>query len=233
MSQDQVPMTDPRGKSVWPTICSRVVETTLELARAGLIYFSAGNVSARVSEGLIAITPSRQPYQQMTVDDIVIVDALGRVVWGRRQPSSETPMHLAVYKHLRTVGAVIHTHSSFAIAFASTGGEIPVSSLEILSIGGPVPVSGFAPPGSELLGETAVQAFSKRSGLKAILLRNHGSLVIGADLDEALGNAMKLEKGAKAYHLALQLEGKPLLLTNEQIAESRKGYLELESESDQ
>lgn len=200
---------------------TQVYETAMRLCEAGLIRLSAGNISARDEPGHVAITPTSLLYTKMRPADIVIIDLEGRVVDGSLKPSSEVPMHTAIYRALPKVGAVVHTHSIYAIAFAASGAEIPPICLEILSVtgGGAVPVSSFAAPGSNEAGITASQIFSSRPTLKALLLRNHGLVSIGADLEQAYQMAYKCETGAQIYHLSLQTGKPPVPLSQEQIAE--------------
>jgi len=195
----------------------QMLEVVRKLCEDGLIRLSAGNISARTEGGLIAITPSGLPYDRMRPEDIVVIDPKGRLVDGRNKPSSETPMHTVILRRMPDVGAVVHTHSPYAIAFACTGCELPVICTELLAIGGPVPVAPYACPGSAQAGQMVVDTYASRPGLKCLLLRNHGSVAIGANLNEAYQNAYKLEMGAQVYHLALQSGRSPILLTNEQI----------------
>ena len=156
--------------------------------------------------------------------DIVIVDPNGQVVDGDLKPSSETPMHTALYSRLTKVGAVIHTHSLYAMVFAITGVEIPVTCLEILSVGGPVPVAPYACPGSKEAGLIASECFLSHPALKALVLRNHGLVAIGENLEKAFQVSYNCEIGAQVYHNALQIGRPPVSLTNEQIDEIYQGY---------
>jgi ribulose-5-phosphate 4-epimerase/fuculose-1-phosphate aldolase len=202
----------------------QVYATTMQLCEAGLIRLSAGNISARDAEGRVAITPSGLAYTKMRPEDIVIVDLDGKLVEGALKPSSETPMHTAIYRALPKVGAVVHTHSIYAIALATCGLELPVISLEVVAIGGPVPVAPYACPGSAEAGDIAGGIFSARPELKALLLRNHGLVTIGGDLDAAYQNAYKCETGAQIFHLGLQTGRTSVALTAEQLEEIFRVY---------
>jgi len=201
-----------------------VHRVTMELCAVGLIRLSAGNISARDDRGNVAITPSGLLYSRMRPEDIVIIDRDGRAVDGQLTPSSETPMHTAIYRMFPEVGAVVHTHSVYAIAFASSGVELPVVCVELFSVGGPVPVAPYACPGSSEAARVACEALSARDGLKAVLLRNHGLVAIGEDLQQAFENAYKCETGAEIYHLALQTGRPPIALSPEQMEEIRGRY---------
>jgi L-ribulose-5-phosphate 4-epimerase len=206
-------------------IRQEILETVNKLCEAGLLRLSAGNVSARVAPGVLAITPSRLPYELMKPDDIVIIDTYGQKLEGKHRPSSETPMHSTILRLMPEVGAVVHTHSLHTMAFSATGTEIPVLTTETLGIGGPIPVSTYTRPGSDKTGQNAVDLFRERPELKCILLRNHGAIAIGPDLNSAYQNAYKLEIGAQVYYMALQLENPPVALTGEQIEEIKTEYL--------
>lgn len=200
-----------------------VYETTMLLCENDLIRLSAGNISASDGKGHIAITPAGLRYDRMKPEDISIVDPDGNLVDGEHKPSSETPMHTAIFRGRPDVGGVVHTHSVNAIAFASTGVELPVTCIEILAVGGPVPVAPYACPGSTEAGEIAVAYFKERPQLKVLMLRNHGLVAIGKNVYDAYQNAYKFETGAEVYYRALGI-GTPIVLTDEQIEEIYRIY---------
>jgi len=143
-------------------IREKVHKTVMLLKQAGLVRLSAGNISARTDDGMIAITPSGVRYDLLQPDDIAIVNLNGERVDAPLKPSSETPMHIAIYKNLPDVGAICHTHSPFAISFAMAAREIPVVNLELFLCGAPIPVTEWACPGTSRAGEVAVQSFTSR-----------------------------------------------------------------------
>jgi len=172
----------------------------------------------RLPDGHIAITPTNVLYTTLKPQDIVIMNLNNELVEGKHQPSSEKRLHAEIYKARPAVQAVVHVHSRYAIALASVGMEIPVSNIEILALGGPIPVAPFATPGTVEVGLGAAKYFTEKPELKALLLQNHGMVTIGKDLLDACQNAYKAETGAEIYHLALQT-GKPVkVLTKEQIS---------------
>jgi L-ribulose-5-phosphate 4-epimerase len=207
----------------YDVIRAEVFETILLLRESDLVRLSAGNISVRTHDGHVAITPAGLRYDRMKPEDISIIDLNGNLVDGVRRPSSETPMHTAVLREILEVGAIVHTHSVNAIAFATGGIEVPVICLELLSVGGPIPVAPYACPGSTEAGEIAVEIFKLRQNLKCLMLRNHGLLAIGQTLYEAYENAYKFETGAEVYYRALQV-GEPVVLTEEQIDEIYRVY---------
>jgi len=183
---------------------------------------SAGNISTRTDDGMVAITPSGVKYRSMTIEDISIVDLEGNLVEGIK-PSSETPMHTAIYRNLPEVGSICHTHSTFAITFAMIGEDIPMVNLELVVCGAPIPVAAWASPGTAKAGEVTVEIFKDRPALKVVLLRKHGLVAVGANLDHAFDMAFNGEVGFQSYFQALQL-GQPEPITDEQFAEIKAVY---------
>lgn len=204
-------------------IREKVHATVMLLKQAGLVRLSAGNISARTDDGMIAITPSGVRYDLLQSNDIAIVNLNGERVDAPLKPSSETPMHTAIYKNLPDVGAICHTHSPFAISFAMAAREIPVVNLELFLCGAPIPVTEWACPGTARAGEVAVQVFTSRPGLKACLLRSHGLIAIGKNLDHAFELAYDAEVGLQTYYQAMQI-GTPQEITREQIEEILRAY---------
>jgi len=190
----------------------QVYDTTLRLVDIDLIRLSSGNISVKCPDGNIAITPSGITYDVLKPEDIVIMDSDANLIEGDYKPSSEKHLHTEIYKVRPEVNAIVHTHSCYAIAFSAVGMEIPVINLEVLVVGGPVPVAEFTTPGTPEVGVRAAKFFADRLELKALLMQNHGMVAVGKTLDEAYQNAYKTETGAEIYHLALQTgrEVKPL-----------------------
>ncbi|MBL7164513.1 MAG: class II aldolase/adducin family protein [Anaerolineales bacterium] len=200
----------------------QLLDTVIKANEVDLIRMSAGNISTRTADGLVAITPSGVKYRNMSIEDISIVDLDGNLVEGLK-PSSETPMHTAIYRNLPDVGSICHTHSTYAITFAMLGDEIPMVNLELLVCGAPIPVAPWASPGTPKAGEVTVEIFKDRPELKVILLRKHGLVAIGANLDHAFDMAFNAEVGFQSYYQALLL-GKPEPITDEQFAEVKAAY---------
>ena len=198
-------------------------KTVIDLYQKDLIQLNSGNVSARASAEHLAITPTGIPYDRMTPEDIVIIDFGGAVVEGLYAPSSETPMHIAVYKNMPKTAAVVHSHSPYALAFATVGKSIPIICTEGLAVRGPVPIAEYACPGTEAQGRVAVQAMKGPPYVTGTLLKNHGVLSAGSSLAQAYSTACRIEMAAKVYFLALQI-GTPDILTEKQINEIRNVY---------
>lgn len=208
----------------YPELRRQVYAAAMALYREGLVRQSSGNVCARGSDGVIAITPAGVAYDDLRPEAMVILDARGRVLEADLSPSSEAPMHLAILDALPWVGGVVHTHSIFAMALAALALEIPAVCLELVALGAPVPVTEFVCPGTARAGEVVATAFRGRPGLLALLLRNHGGLTLGSTVEAACQNALALETGAQVYHRALGTGIRPRVLTDAQVAEIRAAY---------
>lgn len=164
-----------------------------------LMTSNDGNISVRFDETLVLITPSGLSKGRMETNDLIVVDLHGKVHESRKgnKPSSETPMHLEVYKQRHDVCAVIHAHPVFATSLTVAGLEFPADLLpEVILTLGDVPVSAYATPSSH---EDAQVVRPLIRDHNAILLRQHGSLTVGADLDEALITLERIEHVAEVF----------------------------------
>ncbi len=180
----------------WLAERAAVCETARELDRLGLVAGASGNVSLLIpgDPPLVAITPSRVSYRSMTADDVPVMDFEYEPVHGDLPPSSESALHLAVYRARRDAKAVVHTHSVYATVCAVSGIEIPAVIDEVaVTVGGAVRVTDYAPPGSEELADKAVEALEGRS---AALISNHGLVTLGRDLETAMDIAVLVERAA-------------------------------------
>ncbi len=164
-----------------------------------LVTSNDGNISARMENGHILITPSGISKGRLNADDMLVVDLDGNIISSRpdRKPSSETPMHLEVYKHRNDVRAVLHAHPIFATTLTVSGLEFPVDVLpEVLLTLGNVPVTAYATPSSHEDAEV-IRPFVK--DYNALLLCQHGSLTYGKNLDEALIHLERIEHVSEIY----------------------------------
>ncbi len=188
-----------------------------ELPRWELVAWTAGNVSQRVpGADLFVIKPSGVSYDELTPESMVVCDLQGRLVEGEHAPSSDTAAHAYVYAHLPHVGGVVHTHSTYATAWAARGEEIPcVLTMMADEFGGPVPVGPFAVIGDDSIGRGIVETL-RDSRSPAVLMRNHGPFTIGRDGRAAVKAAVLVEEVARTVHLARQL-GDPLPIDQEHI----------------
>ncbi len=183
-----------------------VVEAAREMADKGLVVGSAGNVSMRVrGEEMLAITPSRKPYQELGAEDIQIIDFEAGPVEGDALPSVESLVHIGVYRARDDAGAVVHTHSVYASALAVAHRPLPpVVDEMITSLGGEIPVTEYAFPSTEELAERVAEGVSERN---AVLVANHGVVGLGKDPRAALTACELVERAAKIYVLATLLGG--------------------------
>lgn len=180
----------------------KVLDTAKLAYSEGLFAGTSGNLSALDREsGRVVITPTSLRYDAMTLEDLVVLDLDGAVTEGNRRPSSEWKMHLEIYRNREDVGAVVHTHSPYATAFAVARKPVPLVLIEMIPfIGGDIPVASFALPGSAELGLEALKVLGKRN---ACLLSNHGVLAVGATIEQAHIRAVYTEDASKIYHFAL------------------------------
>jgi L-fuculose-phosphate aldolase len=202
---------------------SGLVAFARRMAGDDLARGTSGNLSVR-RQDVIAITPSGVPYERMSPDDICLVrladgaplgGALGpELAEPGMRPSTETPMHLAVYRATGT-GAIVHTHSPFVVALSTVLDELPAVHYAMADLGGIVRVAPYARFGTPELAESAVAALADRS---AVILRNHGALTCGPDLARAYDRAATLEWLARVYWHA-RLAGTPHTLTEAALAE--------------
>jgi ribulose-5-phosphate 4-epimerase/fuculose-1-phosphate aldolase len=148
----------------------------------------------------------------------------GKTIEGSHKPSSEKSLHLALYHSRPDIHAVVHTHSVYSIAFSSVVMELPLICLELISVGGPVPVAEYCCPGTEKVGKVGAKFFTARPQLKGLLLKNHGLVAVGMNLQEAYQNAYNVETGAEIYHLALQTGKTPNALSDKEVQELLDTY---------
>jgi L-fuculose-phosphate aldolase len=183
-----------------------IVAACKRLEAGGLVAGSSGNVSVRLAEeDRYAITPSGVPYRILQPAQIVEIDGEGKLVEGTGKASSEKLAHLTAYRQRADVNAVIHSHSIYAGALALANMELPpVIDEMVVALGGAVQVADYHLPATQDLADKAIDALGLRA---AVLMRNHGAIGVGRDLDEALAVVEMLERSAKIYYLARLLGG--------------------------
>lgn len=191
----------------------QLVRCAARLVTDGLAVGAAGNLSVRAGEQ-VAITPSGIGYDELTAADICVVTTAGEVVEAAEAPSSELPMHLAVYA-ATGAGAVVHTHSAEVVALSATAAELPAIHYAITGLGGPVRVAPYTRFGSDGLAQAAVAALD---GRQAVILGNHGALCYGDTLPAAYDRALLLEWLARVYRLA-RAHGEPRILAADELGE--------------
>ena len=210
-------MITPELDAVIARVRSEVSELHQELIRWNLVVWTAGNVSARVPGAeLFVIKPSGVRYHELSPDKMVVCDLEGNLVDGGYTPSSDATSHAFVYRHMPTVGGIVHTHSSYATAWACRQEPIPpVISMVADEFGGEIPVGPLARVGDDSIGRGIVETLT-HSRSKAVLMANHGVFTIGKDALDAVKAAAMCEEVAKTVHLARVL-GDPVPLPQDFI----------------
>lgn len=190
----------------------------LKLDHYGLVALSGGNLSWRMNEDHVIVTPSGMIYDEMVPDDMLVVDMKGNIVEGERKASVDTEGLLYIFEHMPKVGAVIHTHQPYATGLGLVLDEIPCN-LSTMANGteGPVAVAKYGDPGSLSMGVNAVEAIGDRL---AVVLKHHGVIAIGRDLRQALFACVYLEEAAKTVSVALSTGLPMAYMTQEQIDEA-------------
>ena len=182
---------------------------------------TSGNLSVYDKEqDVMVITPTSVPYETITPEDMVVLRLDGGILEGNYRPSSEWRMHAAVYQAKPEVGAIIHTQSPYATAFAVNNRGIPTILIEMVPfLGGDVPLAKFAVPGTRAVGDEAVKVLAERTGC---LLANHGVLAIGASLEQAHIRAVYIEDAAKICSIAMA-NGPIVTMSEADIAAMKHG----------
>ncbi|MFD9895204.1 L-ribulose-5-phosphate 4-epimerase [Amycolatopsis sp. NPDC059027] len=195
-----------------------------ELTRNELVSWTAGNISARVpGQDLMVIKPSGVSYADLSADTMVVTDLRGKLVHGDLAPSSDTAAHAYVYRHLPEIGGVVHTHSTYATAWAARGEPIPcVLTMIADEFGGEIPVGPFALIGDDSIGRGIVETL-RASRSPAVLMRNHGPFTVGRTARDAVKAAVMVEDVARTVHIAHQL-GKPVPLSEDDVDRLHERY---------
>ncbi|MFI6683343.1 class II aldolase/adducin family protein [Streptomyces sp. NPDC050485] len=202
---------------------AELIDTARRTAAEGLVVGTSGNVSVRVGD-LVLVTPTGVPYDRLGPADTVAVDLEGRQVMGALRPTSEIPMHLAVYRNT-DARAIVHTHAVHATAVSTLVRELPLVHYMAAALGGAVRVAPYALYGSEELAENMLRALAGRTGC---LLQNHGTVTYGTGLAQAYDRTAQLEWMCRLWLTAAALPGRtPSLLSPAQLdeaAERLRGY---------
>jgi L-ribulose-5-phosphate 4-epimerase len=187
------------------------------LVRYGLVVWTGGNVSARVpGEDRFVIKPSGVDYDVLAASDMIVCDLEGHVIEGEHAPSSDTAAHAYVYRNMPAVGGIVHTHSTYATAWAARGESIPcVLTAMADEFGGDIPVGPFAIIGDDSIGRGIVATLEGHRS-RAVLMQNHGVFTIGRDAGDAVKAAVMAEDVARTVHIARQL-GEPIAIPQESI----------------
>ena len=182
-----------------------VLDAAKLMYERGLVEGTAGNVSGRVAEDRVVVTPSSISYRAMTLEDLVLVDLDGAVVEGERSPTSEKALHLEGYRSYPEVQGVVHCHARYASMFAVAHRDIPAGIDEfVIYIGGDVPCAAYRQSGTD---ELATEVASHLKDRSAALMANHGMVCVGKSVDDALHSALVVEHNAQIMWGAEALGG--------------------------
>jgi len=185
------------------TLRKQIIDYGLKSYNSGFVTETEGNLSARLSEDRFLVTPSHVPYDQRVVEDVVLIDGEGNVIKGERRPTSETRMHLAVFKARSDVNGIVHAHPLYCTMLAVMGEPLrPILDEMLPYLGGVIEVTQFAPSGSAEIAAECVKSLGNRA---AVLLANHGNLCVGKNMSRAFQTAKYIEKYAHIYLQALGL----------------------------
>ena len=194
-----------------PELRDALVALHHDLLRWGLVVWTAGNVSARIGPDLFLIKPSGVSYQDLTPESIVVCDLDGALIEGELAPSSDTAAHAYVYRELPEVGGIVHTHSSYASAWAARGEPIPCALTAMADeFGGEIPVGPFALIGGDDIGKGIVATLRGHRS-PAVLMQNHGVFTIGETAEAAVKAAVMCEDVARTVHIARSI-GEPIVI---------------------
>ena len=209
---------DPATAAAVARTRSEVCDLHAALVENNLVAWTSGNVSARVpgtgpgggpGGGLLVIKPSGVGYADLTPESMVVCDLDGKPVDGEYSPSSDTATHAYVYRHMPEVGGVVHTHSTYATAWAARGEAIPcVITAMADEFGGEIPLGPFALIGSDEIGRGIVATLTGHRS-PAVLMRSHGVFTVGGSGRDAVKAAVMCEDVARTVHISRQL-GEPL-----------------------
>jgi L-fuculose-phosphate aldolase len=182
-----------------------VLAAAKKMYARGLVEGTAGNVSGRVDDGTVVLTPSSLSYEAMTLDDLVQLTLEGEVIAGERSPTSEKALHLSTLAAHPEVGGVVHCHAKYASMYAVAHRAIPAAIDEFVTyIGGDVPICDYHQSGSDGL---ATEVASRLGNRSAALMANHGMCAVGKNVDDALHSALVVEHNAQIMWGAEQLGG--------------------------
>lgn len=200
-----------------PELRRIVSDLHAELPKNNLVAWTSGNISARDPESnLVVIKPSGIRFEDLTPENMVIVDLDGKIVEADYKPSSDTASHCYIYRYMPEVNGVVHTHSRYATAFATLAREIPcITTAMGDEFGGAIPCGGFALIGGKEIGQVVVETL-KDSRSPSCLLQSHGVFATGASAEKAVKAAIMTEDNAAIVWTALQI-GTPLTIEQSNI----------------
>ena len=216
------------------SIKQQIVDTAQELVHKGFLMATGGNISIRVPglDGVFAITPSNKDYMQMMADDVCVLNADLEMLEGELKPSVEAGMHGAIYQVRGDVNAIVHTHQVYSSALTLINASIPaLFDEQARFLGRSVEIIPYAPSGTGMLKNKIAKYVQNKNN--AYMMKNHGALIFGHDMQRAVHNVEILEKCALAYLLALVTERKvskiPLVVREIAFSKLRKDQKKIEA----
>jgi L-fuculose-phosphate aldolase len=193
---------------------AEVCETAKKMYSSGLVAGTWGNISSRIDDEYMVITPSGMDYERLNAEDMVVVNMKTFEYEGNLKPSVEVPVHAAVYLDRPTVNGIVHTHSTYALTMATARKPIPpICDDQVQILGGDVRLAAYTMPGSQEMAEAVVGALKDRGGA---LIANHGAITVGRTLAEAFTGSQVLEKTALIY-INTQKIGGPVEISAEDV----------------
>ncbi|MEM3404378.1 MAG: class II aldolase/adducin family protein [Nitrososphaeria archaeon] len=198
-----------------------IIKAIKELVSQNILFAKGGNLSAKCGKDQLVVTASGKDYSVVKEEDLIVVDYQGKVIEGERKPSSELPLHLAIYKKRPDVNAIIHTHAIWPYVLSVTHQSLPPISDEFtILLGGEIKVSKYEFPGTDKLAESVVESLGMNN---ASLIANHGCVTVGRTVEEALENMVVLANFSKVYVLA-KIFGTPHVLPDWAIEKEKEMY---------
>ena len=190
----------------------KIVFEIKRMQEIGLIINTSGNISIK-KDDLIAISPSGVSYNNLKSEDIVVLDKDKKIIEGELLPSSETNLHVSIYDKYSDVSAIVHTHSLYATSVSTILQELPAIHYQIADLGGPIKVAPYETFGTEAL---AVAVEKNLQGRKAVLMKNHGAVTVGSDINKSASRAILLEWLCSLYLLSKN-SGNPTIIDDNEI----------------
>jgi L-fuculose-phosphate aldolase len=193
----------------------QIIQACEEIMDLNLVYGTWGNVSMKLSEDRILITPSGIPYDTLREEDLVLCDKNGSVLEGTLPPSSELKMHVAIYATRKHVNAIIHTHSLYASIASTIFNEVPLLTEDVaMVIGGKLKVTSYRLPGTQELADEIVRNIGDTN---AVIIANHGQVSVGVTTEDAILAALMCEKASQMYVIATGTGKVPSSLSDQDI----------------
>ena len=194
-----------------------ILKACLQLKEYKLISLSGGNISLKIDDDTFLLTPSGMNYEDMNYEDICVIDSMGNLKEGKRKPSSDLKALLYIFENRKDIKAIIHTHQPYATAIGLINDYLPVTLVTLIdACKADVKVAPWTKSSDIGMGKLAVDYLGESN---AVIMKHHGVITIGKDLNEALFSAIYLEEGAKTYCIARMIDKVPELSKQEVLDE--------------